>query len=58
MAKRPEMLRCSISFSGKAVGAFKEQASGMDGGDVVLAFKQGDLGSWCSLPLLEGGSAS
>jgi hypothetical protein len=30
------MRRCRISFSGKATGAFKEQASGMVGGDVVL----------------------
>ena len=49
MAKRPKMRRCRISFSDKF------------GGDVVLAFKQAvptRFGSWRSLPLLEGGSAS
>jgi hypothetical protein len=37
MAKRPKMQRDAVSpFRGKLWELFKEQASGMDGGDVVL----------------------
>ena len=41
MAKRPKMQRDAVSpFREKLWELFKEQASGMVGGDVVLAFKQ------------------
>ena len=55
--------RCGVAvspFREKPWELFKEQASGMVGGDVVLAFKPaGDrFGELVSLPLLEGGSAS
>ena len=41
MAKRPKMQRDAVSpFRDKLWELFKEQASGMDGGDVVSAFKQ------------------
>ena len=40
MAKRPKMQRDAVSpFREKLWELFKEQASGMVGGDVVLAFK-------------------
>jgi hypothetical protein len=41
MAKRPKMQRDAVSpFRDKLWELFKEQTSGMDGGDVVLALKQ------------------
>ncbi len=47
MAKRPKMRRDAVSpFRDKLWELFKEQASGMDGSDVVLALKQAGEEIW------------
>jgi len=47
MAKRPKMQRDAVSpFRDKLWELFKEQASGMDGGDVVSALKQAGEEIW------------
>jgi len=47
MAKRPKMQRDAVSsFREKLWELFKEQASGMDGGDVVSALKQAGEEIW------------
>jgi hypothetical protein len=47
MAKRAKMKRDAVSpFRDKLWELFKEQASGMDGGDVVLALKQAGEEIW------------
>jgi hypothetical protein len=62
MAKRPKMQRDAVSpFRDKLWELFKEQASGMDGGDVVSAFKQAGEEIWgvgARFHCLDGGSAS
>ena len=50
MAKRPKMKRDAVSpFREKLWELFKEQASGMDGGDVVLALKQAGEEIWAAV---------
>ena len=47
MAKRPKMQRDAVSpFRDKLWELFKEQASGLDGGDVVSALKQAGEEIW------------
>ena len=47
MAKKPRMRRDAVSpFRDKLWDLFKEQASGMDGADVVLALRQAGEEIW------------